>query len=561
MSWWQALKDYRESRREEPKSHALISPDDSREAAVRYLYEGGEIADETYKAYQLERSGGASVSQALKSVPFARGDGGQSSYGYGYGLQGQVYEAIQQIGRQYAGTRINYSREVGDLENSTLIMSAVRWVSKNFADARLYVAATDTDNKETEIKNHPLVEKFNNPNPFYDGRVLARGLAASWVMAGEAYIIKRRNLYGQAIEWWYEPHTTIRPRWDMSDPNAFIDYYEVLRDGVWYYVPFGDVIAFRDSINPVTRKGSNGIASLLREFYVDNQGSHFMAVLLRNGLVPPVAMGLGDATTPGPTGDALEAIKKETYRKMRGDQAGLPLIYGGPVKVQKLGFDYSSIGMTEVRKIPKERFCAVVGISQQSLRLDYDASTYNNTKQFTELDYGDYIKPMQRTFAGNMRVQALPDFGETDNLIVAWDYSRVDILQPDLNAEWERLEKAYESGGLTRAEFREGMGYKFDSKMKRNADGIIITTEYGTDDVYMMPRGGSLLRPDEVASAAPAVDVNAPPPDDVQVTGQTQKPALPLKSVPPKREIDAAVDWYMHTQDPSGAVLINAKAN
>jgi phage portal protein BeeE len=448
-------------------------------------------------------------------VPFARGDGGQSGVGYGYGLHGEVFEALQGIGQRYAGTRINYSREVGDLANSTLIMSAVRWVAKNFADARLYVAETDSDNKETEIKDHGLVAAFNNPNPFYDGRVLARGLAASWVMAGEAYIIKRRNVFGQAVEWWYEPHTTIRPRWNPGDPNSFIDYFEVLRDGVWYSVPVEDVIAFRDSINPVTRKGSNGMASLLREFYVDNQGSHFMAVLLRHGLVPPVAIGIGDSTTPGPTGDALEVIKKETYRKMRGDEAGKPLIFGGPVKVQKLGFDYSSIGMKDVRSIPKERFCAVVGISQQSLRLDSEsASTYNNVKQFTELDYGDYIKPMQRTFAGNLRVQALPDFGETDNLTVAWDYSRVDILQPDLNAEWERLEKAYESGGLTRAEFREGMGYKFDSKIKRNSDGIIISAEYGTDDVYMMPRGGSLLRPDEVASAAPAVDVNAPPPED-----------------------------------------------
>lgn len=490
-----------------------------------------------------------------KSAPFARGDGGQSSYGYGYGLQGEVYEAIQQIGRQYAGTRINYSREVGDLANSTLIMSAVRWVAKNFADARLYVAQTDSDNKETEIKDHGLVAAFNNPNPFYDGRVLARGLAASWVMAGEAYIIKRRNVFGQAIEWWYEPHTTIRPIWSIADPNAFIDYYEVLRDGSWYYVPVEDVIAFRDSINPVTRKGSNGMASLLREFYVDNQGSHFMAVLLKNGLVPPVALGIGDATN-APSREEMAVIKKDTLRKMRGDNAGEPLMFPGTVKVQKLGFDYSSVGMTEVRKIPKERFCAVVGISQQSLRLDYDSSTYNNTKQFTELDYGDYIKPMQRTFAGNLRVQALPDFGETDNLTVAWDYSRVDILQPDLNAEWERLEKAYESGGLTRAEFREGMGYKFDSKIKRNDDGVIITTEYGTDDVYMMPKGGSLLRPDEVVSVAPAVDVNAQPPESVTTGSQT-----PFKSIPPKREIDAAVEWWMNTQDPAGAALIEAKAN
>lgn len=480
-----------------------------------------------------------------KAAPFARADGGQSTSGYGVGLYGEVYEALQNVGRQYAGTKINYSREVGDLANSSLVMSAVRWVAKNFADARLYVATKDGDNKETEIADHGLVEKFNNPNPWYGGRVLSRGLAASWVMAGEAYILKRRNVFGQTIEWWYEPHTTIRPRWDVRNPDSFIDYYEVLRDGLWYQVPTEDVIAFRDGINPITRKGTNGVASLLREFYVDNQGSHFMALLLRHGLVPPVALGIGDATTPGPVGEKLKELKAETYRKMRGDEAGKPLMFGGPIKVQKLGFDYSSVGMREVRRIPEERFCAVIGISPQSLRLGLgqENSTYANVKQYTEADYGDYIKPMQRTIADDLRVQALPDFGDSDNEIIAWDYTKVDILQPDMNTEWKRVADAFISGGLTRAEFREAIGYKFD---KTN------------DDVYYMPKGGSLLRPDEVASAAPAVDVNAPPPESV--VSNPVKARLPIADLAPidSADIIAARDWLKRRANGKGDAILAA---
>lgn len=494
------------------------------------------------------------AARTLRTIPFQNWSGG-------LGNLSQWQDFFDNLGLNWQGERINYARDIGDLANTQLMASAIRWVAKNVNDARLYVGSKDSSGKVSEIQDHPMIMLLNTPNDYYSGTVLWKGVIASRLTRATSYIRKVRNFLGQPIQLWWEPsfdrygQVATRPRWDNGE---FISYYEVLRDGVWYRVDVEDMIVLRDGLNPDTREGFNGVASLWSEFYTDKHASRYMANLMRHGLVPPVAIGVGNATTPGPKGDAWETMKKEIDRQFREGASTKPFKFTGPVKVEKLGFDYSSVGMRDVRRIPEERFCAVLGISPQSLRLGLgqENSTYANVENYTRLDYNDFIKPLHGEICDELRKQLLPDFGDVEGLRLEWDYSNVQILQPDQNAEWDRLEKAYLAGGLMRSEFREAMGYKFDSKIKRNDEGIVISTEYGTDDVYMMPRGGSLLRPDEVASAAPAVDVTAPPLEDA-----AQKPQMPLKRVPPKSEIDAAVDWWAHTQDPNGAALIDAKAN
>jgi len=394
--------------------------------------------------------------RALKSIPFERGDGGMGGYG-----AISFYQGLVDAGLSFQSQRINYESEVGDLANTELMASAIRWVSKNLADARLYVASKDSDNKETEIADHPLIQLYDTPNPYYSGQVLLRGLVASRLTRATSYIRKVRNLFGQVIQLWWEPTERTRARWSM-DGGGFIDYFEVWRNGAWYAVKKEDMIALYDGgLDPVTREGCNGISSLWAEFYADKQGARYMANLLRHGLVPPVAIGLGNATTPGPTGDDLKLAKKEMLRKFHGQNAGEPFMSSGPVTVEKLGFDYSSVGMRDVRRIPEERFCSVIGISPQSLRLGLgqENSTYNNVEGYTRLDYQDYIMPLQREIAAELTKQLLPEFGDTDGLMIGWNYDNVALLAEDKYKESERIRGLFKDRVLNLAQALEAISY------------------------------------------------------------------------------------------------------
>lgn len=361
---------------------------------------------------------------------------------------------------RYPNSRIDFASEVGDLRNSTLVMAGTRWVATNLSSARLQVVEVDDDQKEIEIP-HRLVDLIRRPNPYYSGRVLLKGIAYSWLTYATAYILIHRNRFGQPVELWYEPHYTIRPRWPQ-DNSEFISFYEVYRNGNWQRVEVEDVFVLRDGLDVATRCGMSSTSALLREYYTDQQAANFTALLLRNGLVPPVVVGLGTKDHPF-TGDP-EAFKAALLRKVSGDSAGEPMIAQGGVSVEKLGYDYSSTGLRDVRQIPEERFCAAMGVSAISLNLGTakNVSTYSNVSNYLRHDYQNYIVPLHQYIADELTRQMLPEFGETDGLEVRWDYSQVPIMQRNKKEDAEIAEKLFKSDILRRSEARESIGYEWE---------------------------------------------------------------------------------------------------
>lgn len=367
------------------------------------------------------------------------------------------------------GTSLDFASEVGDLRNSALVMAAYNWVSLNAASARPYVATLDADNKEDEVQDHPLIQLLNEPNPYYGFDELIGGLSYSWMTAATAYIIANRDGTGAFAELMYEPHWTIRPVWD-NEGKQFISGYEVQRNGKWVRLPTEkedslapEVLVFRKGIDPETRMGMSAMSSLMREFYTDQQAAQFAALLMRQGLVPPIVVSLGSKESPvGP--DAVPIFKDKLARVMRGDSAGEPIVHNHPATVEKLGFDYSSIGLKEIREIPKQRFCAAMGISEHSLNLGTETATYNNVEQFLKRDYRGYIVPFHKYIAKVLTKKALPEYGDVTGLVVRWDYSEVPLMQPDLDAEHARNREDYKARIIDQAEAREAIGYDFEDK-------------------------------------------------------------------------------------------------
>lgn len=393
-----------------------------------------------------------------------QGNGGLGSPDlFNFGQNFQLWDRYFQ-----SNQKLDFSREVGDLRNSALVMAGYNWVATNAAGARPYVCKLDADNKEDEVQNHALIELLNEPNPWYGFDELISGISFSWLTAATAYIIANRSAGGGIAELYYEPHWSIRPYWDSAGTD-WISGYELQRNGVWNKMPQGPrdpvVIAFRKGVDPEARTGMSATSSLIREYYTDQQAAQFSALLMKQGLVPPVVVSLGDEKSTVDN-DGVKLFKEKLVRLMSGDTAGEPLVMNHPAKVEKLGFDYSSVGLRDIRQIPEERFCAAMGISPHSLNFGTAAetSTYSNVEQYLRQDYRFYIVPFHRYIARVLQRQLLPELGPTDNLRVKWDYSEVPLMQPDTNAEWERVANAYKSRILDQAEAREAIGYDFEDK-------------------------------------------------------------------------------------------------
>ncbi len=369
-----------------------------------------------------------------------------------------------------SGSKINFSEEVGPVQNLALVQAGINWVARGLNSARFQVVEVDADSKEKDLPQHPVAQLFHRPNPYYSGSALMQGIATNWLAYATAYVLIVKNQMGQPAELWSEPWWSIRPRWPM-DGSEVISYYEIFRNGKWISIGLGqtlsniDALVIPDGWNPETRRGWNSMTALLAEFYTDKRAALFMAQLMRSGLVPPLIVGLGTKDSPflDPDGTKGPQFKAELQRKMSGDNAGEPMVTAGPVDVQKLGFDYSAVGLKDIRQIPVTRFCAAMGISPISLHLDAGDSThanYNNVQGYLKHDYQSYIVGLQDVIADEVDRILLPMFGEQGNVKCAWDYTKTPLMQADKMSETKRTAILWTTQAIDRAEMREANSYK-----------------------------------------------------------------------------------------------------
>src|SRR5262245_4105875 len=206
-------------------------------------------------------------------------------------------------------TQIDYRQEVGDLTQSSLVMSAVNWAGRTMPQAMFRVYDLRGDEPQP-LPKHPLHWRLRRPNPYFSGARMWKASALSWILSGNVYWFKARS--GMKIkELWWLPHWMVIPRRESGDD--FISYYEYRIDGVPYNLDPMDVIHFRDGVDPVDDMvGMSPLRALLRTVFTDNEYEQYSALLAKNSGVPP--FGVVPKAAPGVRVD-IDKIKKELMRR------------------------------------------------------------------------------------------------------------------------------------------------------------------------------------------------------------------------------------------------------
>lgn len=269
------------------------------------------------------------------------------------------------LDRQYSGAgtinRIDYAAKIGDLSRSSLVVAAIRFLGNVLPEARLEVKESTGEKGESKvIPEHPLTKLWERPNDFYSGSTLKKGIAFSWILSGNAYILKFfNNTKTKPLELWYEPHWTMRPVWPV-DGSEYISNYEVNRNGVWTPVPVENVIHLRDGIHPYNQRlGFSGIESVLRELYADMEAANYYGSLMGGSAIPPFMVSIDAGVTMKQ--EQVTEFANELIRKTTGSRRGEPIVAKG-AKAYKLGFNPRELDLRESRYMAEDRFCAVMGI-------------------------------------------------------------------------------------------------------------------------------------------------------------------------------------------------------
>lgn len=390
-------------------------------------------------------------------------------------------------------TRFNYAREVGDGMGSSLIMAPILWMARTFPEAPLEVL----DEEGQPIDGHEMVLRLRRPNKFYSGLTMWMAVIISWVLDGNAYLIKVRNKAGTGIaELWYAPHWTIEPMSDHDD--VFIEYYRYSAGGHQIDLQPEEVVHLRYGLDPRNpRKGLSPLGTVLREVFTDDEAANFAATLLHNVGVPGLVVS-PDGNGEPPSPDDVAAVKSYVDEEFTGDNRGKPLVMSGPTKVQQFGFSPEQMQVRELRRVPEERVTAAIGLPAivVGLGAGLERSTFANFAEANSAAYEQNMVPNWRLFAEELWLQLLPDFDDNaEHHQVAFNTREVRALQEDRGKEASRVGGLYKDGLITRREGRVEIGYDAED----------------TDDVFVVPIAVTLV------PVNPEADPRFEPGDDDEI--------------------------------------------
>ena len=366
------------------------------------------------------------------------------------------------FGALFNRSQRDYGKMLADPTTSSLIMSVVLWIVRRWPEAPVYL----TDKKDNAIYDHPMLELMQHPNKFYSGTSLWFGMLMSFVWDGNGYWIKIKNERDLSVrELWYVPHFHMEPKVNTGSPN-FIDYYE--------YSPGGrnpikldpsDVVHFRYGIDPYNpRKGFSPLKSIARDALTDEEADNFSASMLLNmgvpGLIVSPDLAAGQSISPSD----IDSAKKYFDTQFTGDKRGKPLVMAGPTKVVQFGFDPKSMDIASLRAIPEERVSAVTGIPAAVVGFGSGLAQTKvgaTMKELREMAYEDGIIPIQRMIGPELETQLLPEFEpKPDTLRIAFDLSKVRVLQDDQDALYKRTIEAWNGGLISRAQGKQAIGFE-----------------------------------------------------------------------------------------------------
>jgi HK97 family phage portal protein len=355
--------------------------------------------------------------------------------------------------------RHNYASEVGDGSTLSIVVICIRWITKNFPEAKPRVRLPNADGDLEPVPNHPLVKLLRRPTPWYSGMTIWTATLADWKL-GNAYWLKVRSRAGVPVQLWWVPSWMMEPRWPDNEQSTFIGWYEYSPNGSPIRIDPRDVVHFRNGIDPNNlRKGKSELAAGLLEGYTDEEGARFTAAILKNLGVPGVVISPGSDDGQISPDDATQ-IKADINAKFTGDRRGEPLVMLTKTNVDILSFSPQQMDLKSMRRIPEERLSALIGVPPivAGLGVGLDHATYSNYQSAREAATEGELVPDWRYFGEELTAQLLPDFEDVEGAEFDFDLSEVRTLQEDQNALAERLNRELLGGRSTLNEVRIATG-------------------------------------------------------------------------------------------------------
>ena len=371
-------------------------------------------------------------------------------------------------GKFYAipGTRYNWDRLTGELWTCPAVQACLSIIQRNFQQAPFTVYQKVTTGGKAErnpVPDHDVLRLLNRPNPAYDGQVLKENIVQSLKLYGNAYMVIERSNGKAARELWWVPNEWVQP---YTEPGSkmpmMVDYYRVTWGGRQMTVQPEDMIHLRIGSDPYDpRVGLSELVSASRDINTLQQIATYKPSILRNFGIIGKFIRPKDSIVQITPAD----IKAQVDAQTQGDNVGSTIVVDFPADIDYPNSSPKDLDVGTMGDMPEANICALMGVPAQVVGLHVGrlSKTYANVKEAREQLWEETLIPLGNLIACQLGYRLLPEFAGTSSpeaveaymaeYELAFDYSDVRPLQPDLDALNTRELAVFTAGIITVGQF------------------------------------------------------------------------------------------------------------
>lgn len=333
------------------------------------------------------------------------------------------------------------------------VAACVDAIAQNGASVDLKVMK-ETDGESEELPNHPLLALLNDPNPEQGSYSFRYALLQSLGYTGEAYIVSDTAFTTKHVQGsndiWVARASRMKP---VLDKTAVRQGKEANPISHWVYdgwhgepqtLDVEQVIQIRRP-NPFDAwRGLSPLKELeqiLNTHFSVNEAvtSYFLNGMKPSGLITSENM---------PTKEVADRARSEfslLNQGVRKKRSVVAWLFGKGIEYNQLSDSLSDAAPLELLEYLKREVQSVYKVPNFALA-DPDGSTWANSREQNAMFFRNAIQPVNRLIFDTLNASPLVKaYG--DGVFLTLDYSQVDALQPDHEAQ-SRRDVAYVKAGI-----------------------------------------------------------------------------------------------------------------
>lgn len=387
-----------------------------------------------------------------------------------------------------------YQFALSGYSRNEIFYAGVEELSTSAAEPRLVGVIKGAKGPE-QVKDHPLLDLLEHPNPYMSGYDLIAGLIMFRAVAGNAFVLKVRSAAGKVVELW-----PLRPDrvFVIPDRQNYIGGWEYRAEGETFRLPPEDIIHFRTR-NPLDDwYGLPPLAVCAERVDTDAMMRSFTLAFFRNAAVPAGLLNI--------TKQVTTAERQIIRDKLRGETGGpqnwhqMLVLDNTEASFTPMGMPLGQAGIVlpDLDSISEVRILMVLGVPLELIgaRTGMVHGNRSTTKEARASFWDETLVPLYLELAGCLTRGLIAEAPEPALDYLEFDLSTVKALQEDEDAKHGRIRADAAAGLISVQEARAKLG----EDPEFAPDAIVIIS-----DMLVAQRAEEVMNP-------PTQPVVPPPP-------------------------------------------------